>query len=156
MLIQIPVGTLGDTLGWFPYVARFAEAGCRLTCAMAALITAVQGRLSADHFASHEEGVEKRLQDTFYATYCLGLFFDDEGRRPPAVRFPHVGLHRTAGYILGVDPTEVPPRIVLADDSADRRTLCLHRGAELDAEQILEQPAGWREIVAFLKAPVIG
>ena len=31
--------------------------------------------------------------------------------------FRHVGLHRTAGYILGVDPTEAPPRIALADDS---------------------------------------
>ena len=26
VLIQFPVGTLGDTLAWFPYVARFAEA----------------------------------------------------------------------------------------------------------------------------------
>ena len=41
----------------------------------------------------------------------------------------------------GVDPTEVPPRIALADDTpADRRALCLHRGAEHDAEQVLEQP----------------
>ena len=39
VLIQFPVGTLGDILAWFPYAARFAEAhGCRLTCAMSGLI----------------------------------------------------------------------------------------------------------------------
>ena len=25
VLIQFPVGTLGDILAWFPYAARFAE-----------------------------------------------------------------------------------------------------------------------------------
>ncbi len=35
VLIQFPIGTLGDILAWFPYAARFAEVhGCRLTCAM--------------------------------------------------------------------------------------------------------------------------
>ena len=36
VLIQFPVGTLGDTLGWFPYAVKFQERHkCRLTCAMA-------------------------------------------------------------------------------------------------------------------------
>ena len=36
ILIQFPVGTLGDTLGWFPYAVKFKERhGCRLTCGMA-------------------------------------------------------------------------------------------------------------------------
>ncbi len=36
VLIQFPVGTLGDTLGWFPYAVKFQEQhNCRLTCAMA-------------------------------------------------------------------------------------------------------------------------
>src|SRR6202030_4124091 len=35
VLVQLPVGTLGDTLGWFPYAVKFQEKhGCRLTCAM--------------------------------------------------------------------------------------------------------------------------
>ena len=30
VLIQFPVGTLGDTLGWFPYAVKFQEQhGCR-------------------------------------------------------------------------------------------------------------------------------
>jgi hypothetical protein len=33
VLIQLPVGTIGDTLGWFAYVARFAAVhGARVAC----------------------------------------------------------------------------------------------------------------------------
>src|SRR5260370_7445184 len=35
VLIQFPVGTLGDTMGWFPYAVKFQKLhGCKLTCAM--------------------------------------------------------------------------------------------------------------------------
>ena len=35
VLVQFPVGTLGDTMGWFPYAVKFqAPHRCRLTCAM--------------------------------------------------------------------------------------------------------------------------
>ena len=89
-------------------------------------------------FLSHEEIKPER----YYATYSMGLFFDDKDCVHQPCDFRHVGLHRTAGYILGVDPTEVPPRIALADDSRPiAGALCLHRGAEHDPGQILEQPA---------------
>ena len=33
VLVQFPVGTLGDILAWLPYATRFADQhGCRLTC----------------------------------------------------------------------------------------------------------------------------
>src|SRR5215467_7164220 len=35
VLIQFPVGTLGDPMGWFPYAVKFQERhGCKLTCAL--------------------------------------------------------------------------------------------------------------------------
>src|SRR5262249_31942658 len=35
VLVQFPIGTVGDTMGWFPYAARFAEQhGARVTCVM--------------------------------------------------------------------------------------------------------------------------
>jgi autotransporter strand-loop-strand O-heptosyltransferase len=51
------------------------------------------------------------------ATYSTGLFFDDKDFMFQPCDFRHVGLHRTAGYILGVDPTEMPPRIAIPDSS---------------------------------------
>src|SRR5262249_12268782 len=63
-------------------------------------------------FLTHDEVKPER----YYATYSMGLFFDDKDNVFQPCDFRHVGLHRPAGYILGVDPTEKPPRISLADD----------------------------------------
>ena len=52
----------------------------------------------------------------YYATYNIGLFFDDEAHTHQPVDFRHVGLHRTAGHILGVDPEEM--RKVAGPDTA--------------------------------------
>lgn len=46
--------------------------------------------------------------DRVYDSYSVGLFFDDVACEWQPTDFRHVGLHRAAGYILGVDPTEAP------------------------------------------------
>jgi autotransporter strand-loop-strand O-heptosyltransferase len=131
VLIQFPVGTLGDTMGWFPYAVKFNDKhGCKLTCGMAEkLIPLFRDAYPDINFVPHEEIKAEK----FYATYSMGLFFDDKDCIRQPCDFRYVGLHRTAGYILGVDPTEVPPRIKVADES-------LHRGAKHDTGEVLEQP----------------
>ena len=66
--------------------------------------------------------------------------------------FRRVGLHRAAGYILGVDPTEEPPRIVLADDSRPiaEPYVCIAVQSTLQSKY-WNNPTGWAEIVCFLK-----
>ena len=61
-----------------------------------------------------------------------------------------VGLHRTAGYILGVDPTEAPPRIALADDSRPiaEPYVCIAVQSTTQCKY-WNNPTGWREIVAL-------
>ncbi len=118
ILIQFPIGTLGDILAWFPYASRFAEVhGCRLTCAMSELlIPLLRDAYPQIRFVTHEQLIEQKLPETVYATYCLGLFFDDKDCVHQPTDFRHVGLHRTAGYILGVDPDEEAPRLSPTDD----------------------------------------
>ena len=113
--VLFPIGTLGDTLGWFPYAVKFQkEHGCRLTCAMAEhLIPLFADAYPEIAFVTHEAFKAER----YYATYRMGLFFDDKDCTYQPCDFRLVGLHRTAGYILGVDPTEEPPRIALEDES---------------------------------------
>jgi autotransporter strand-loop-strand O-heptosyltransferase len=115
VLIQLPVGTLGDPMGWFPYAVKFKELhGCNLTCLISEkLIPLFKPAYPDITFATHEE----HQPDRYYATYSLGLFFDDKDFMFQPSDFRHVGLHRTAAYILGVDPTEVAPRIALEDDT---------------------------------------
>lgn len=155
VLIQFPIGTLGDILAWFPYAARFGEVhGCRLTCAMSELIIALlRDTYPAIRFVTHEELAAQKLAETFYATYSMGLFFDDVDHLFQPTDFRHVGLHRTAGYILGVDPEEEPPRLGLPDESrpiADPY-ICIAAQASTQSKT-WNNPEGWRHVIAFLKS----
>ena len=154
VLIHFPVGTLGDTMGWFSYANRFAATyGANVTCAMSGLIIPLlQGAYPHLRLVTHEQVVEQKLSDTAYATYCLGLFFDDTAFEWQPTDFRHVGLHRTAGYILGVDPTEEVPRIDLPDESRpiDEPYVCIAVQASTQCKH-WTNPHGWREVIAFLK-----
>ncbi len=155
VLALFPVGTLGDILAWFPYAARFAEAhGCRLICAMSPLISALlRDTHPAIRFASHEEVVAEKLAETAYATYSLGLFFDDRANVWQPTDFRHVGLHRTAAYILGVDPAEEPPRLHLPDGSRPipARYVCIAVQSSSGCKY-WTNPEGWRDVVAHARA----
>jgi len=151
VLIQFPVGTLGDLMGWFPYAVKFQRKhGCRLTCAMSALIAPLfRSAYPEIEFVTHEEVEPGR----YYATYNIGLFFDDDAHVHQPCDFRHVGLHRTAGHILGVDPTETRPEITLDDDSRpiEERYVCIAVQSSTQCKY-WNHPTGWREIVTFLKA----
>jgi autotransporter strand-loop-strand O-heptosyltransferase len=151
VLVQFPVGTLGDILGWFPYAVKFKERhGCQLTCAMSGLLIPLFRDAYPDiRLVTHEEV----RPEEFYATYSIGLFFDDEDRVSQPCDFRLVGLHRTAGYILGVDPTETPPHLALPDDSRPiaEPYVCIAVQSSTQCKY-WNNPHGWREVVAFLKA----
>ncbi len=150
VLIQFPVGTLGDPMGWFPYAVKFKEKhGCKLTCAMGApLITLFKDAYRDIEFITHEEVKAER----YYATYSIGLFFDDKDCVYQPTDFRHVGLHRTAGYILGVDPTEEAPRIVIKNDTRPiaEPYVCIAVQSTTQSKY-WNNPHGWREIISFLK-----
>jgi autotransporter strand-loop-strand O-heptosyltransferase len=151
VLIQFPVGTLGDTIGWFPYAVKFKyRHGCRLTCAMSKkLIPLFRDAYPDIAFVAQEEVNPER----YYATYGVGLFFDDKANILQPVDFRHVGLHRTAGFILGVDPAEVRPQLAIPD--ADVRPIeepyvCIGVQATTQAKK-WNNPEGWLALVRFLK-----
>jgi len=150
VLVQFPVGTLGDPMGWFSYAVKFQRRhDCRLTCALSDKLIPLFGDVYRDiRFVTHDEIKPER----YYSTYSLGLFFDDKDGTHQPCDFRHVGLHRTAGYILGVDPTEEPPRISLTDDSRPIREPYVCVAVQSTTQcKYWNNPNGWREIVAFLK-----
>ena len=155
VLIQFPVGTLGDILAWFPYAERFRKArGCKLTCAIADRFMDLFGKAYPEiRFVTHEQMVEEKLADSFYATYSIGLFFDDKECNWQPTDFRLVGLHRTSGYILGVDPTDTPARIYLPDISRPipEPYVCIAVQSSSGCK-MWHNPTGWHEIVAHLKS----
>jgi len=151
VLIQFPVGTLGDIVGWFPYAVKFQrQHHCRLTCAMAGkLIPLFEEAYPEIEFIEPDAVRPER----YYATYNIGLFFDDTGGDWQPCDFRQTGLHRTAGYILGVDPTETPPLLGIDDERRpiDDPYVCIATQSTTQCKY-WNNPEGWREIVAFLKA----
>ena len=150
VLIQFPVGTLGDPVGWFPYAVKFQEKhGCRLTCAMSEqLIPLFRDSYPHINFVTHE-GI--RPED-YYASYSIGLFFDDAEHIWQPTDFRHVGLHRTAGYILGVDPEEAAPRIAIPDQSRPMAEPYVVIATQASTQcKYWNNPAGWRDVVKFLQ-----
>lgn len=154
VLIQFPIGTLGDTLAWFPYAAKFQEKhGCKLTCALSELISPLLAeRYPHIRFISHEAVVEQKLEETFYATYSLGLFFEDAENVWQPTDFRLVGLHRTAAYILGVEPVEVAPLIKADAGRPIEEPYAVVAVQSSSGCKLWNNPTGWREVVAHLKA----
>jgi autotransporter strand-loop-strand O-heptosyltransferase len=150
VIVQFPVGTLGDILGWFPYAVKFQRAtGCRLSVAMADwLIPLFRDAYPEITFLTHEEVQPER----YYATYNIGLYFDDDANIHQPCDFRLVGLHRTAGYILGVDPAEEPAKVVIPDDTRPiaEPYVCIAAQSTTQAKY-WNNPSGWYEIVRFLK-----
>lgn len=154
VLIRFPVETLGDTIGWFPYAVKFRERrGCRLTCVMNEMAIPLFRDAYPDiTFATQGQSDN----ECYYATYTVVLFFhqgliyDYKDRVPCDFRF--VGLHCAAAYILGVDPTEIPPHISISDNSRPivEPYVCIAVQSTMLAKY-WTNPTGWIRVVDFLK-----
>jgi autotransporter strand-loop-strand O-heptosyltransferase len=150
VLIQFPVGTLGDLMGWFPYAAKFEKQhGCKLTVSMGApIIDLFKKAYPSIQFCTPEELDVER----YYATYRIGLFFDDWETRHQPCDFRLVGLHRTAGYILGVDPTEERPLLDLPDDTRPiPESYVVIATQSTTQSKYWNNVDGWRDVIKFLK-----
>lgn len=155
VLIRFPVDTLGDVIGWFPFVVKFKDKHrCRLTVAMERRLADLLRDAYPDiEFIALDEVVPER----YYATYTIAVFFkngtihDHKPYLPSDVRF--VGLHKAAAYVLGVDPAEERPRIRLPDDSRPIKEpyVCIGVQSTLQAKY-WNNPSGWSDIVRFLKS----
>lgn len=151
VLVEFPVGTLGDIIGWFPYAVKFQrQHKCKLTCSMGPLLIPLFRDCYPDiEFVTPEEVEPER----YYASYRVGLFFGDEANVHQPTDFQIVGLHRTAGYILGVDPAEEPPKIGSPDTESRpiaEKYVCVAVQSSTQCKY-WNHPPGWRELVAFLK-----
>ncbi|MGJ5216126.1 autotransporter strand-loop-strand O-heptosyltransferase [Bradyrhizobium oligotrophicum] len=151
VLIQFPVGTIGDVIGWLGYAVKFKELHqCRLICAMGeTLIPLFRASYPDVTFVTHE----MVRAEQYYATYSVALFFDDADQVYQPCDFRQVGLHRTAAYILGVDPAERPPRVALSDEGRPiaEPYVCIAVQATTQCKH-WNNPDGWRSIVGFLRA----
>ncbi|MGJ4888789.1 autotransporter strand-loop-strand O-heptosyltransferase [Bradyrhizobium sp. HKCCYLRH3099] len=150
VLIQFPVGTIGDVIGWMSYAVKFKEQhSCRLSCALGEALIPLFAAAYPDITFIAPDAIQA---ERYYATYSVALFFDDAQSVYQPCDFRQVGLHRTAAYILGVDPAERPPRVALDDDSRpiEAPYVCIAVQATTGCKH-WNNPGGWDRIVSFLK-----
>jgi autotransporter strand-loop-strand O-heptosyltransferase len=150
VLIQFPAGTLGDTLGWFPYAAKFqAVHRCRLTVAVRARFIPLF-RDAYPHIA-FITAAEVQPAD-YYATYKVMLYYNDDEHRHQPSDYQLIGLHQAAAYLLGVDLEEQRPRLVIPNDSRPvaEPYVCIAVQSTAQAKY-WNNPHGWREVIRFLK-----
>ena len=154
ILIQLPVGTLGDVLAWFPYVAKFSEKyPCQIYCVLSEnFIPLFEKSYQKIKFITKLRAEKEKLSETAYSIYNLGLFFQDENcdRQPTDFRF--VGLHKTAAYILGVDPDEQRPKLVFDETKRPIKEPYVCIAVQSSAQcKYWNNPHGWSSVISFLK-----
>ncbi|MGE4563714.1 MAG: autotransporter strand-loop-strand O-heptosyltransferase [Victivallaceae bacterium] len=148
VMIQLPVGTIGDSIGWFSYVERFQRKhGCKVICVMTPWIAAlVKDQYPGITFIAPEDTVKYKP----YACYYMGLFFKGNVDNQP-IDFRYIGLHRTAGYILGVDPADEPPRFNLSAPRQIKEPYVCIAAQSSSQAKYWNNPYGWFTVVKFLK-----
>ena len=148
VMIQLPVGTLGDSIGWFSYVERFQKKHqCKVLCVMTPWIADIVRNQYPDITFITAADTSRYKP---YACYYMGLFFKGDVDHQP-IDFRYIGLHRTAGYILGVDPSDEPPRVDLtAPRQIKEKYVCIAAQSSSQAKY-WNNPTGWMTVVSFLK-----
>ncbi len=158
VLVQLPVGTLGDTIAWLPAAIRLAQqTGAKVSCSVADVILPLVKEANPDiTLVGHDEAqANKTFTSAFYASYNIGLFFTDTELTHQPTDFRHVGLHRTAAYILGVDPwNDNPPGITIQDvDTPPIEGPYVVIATQASTQcKYWNNPAGWQEVIGFLKS----
>lgn len=152
VVVQFPVSTIGDSIGWFSYVERFQHKfGCRVKLVVSDFVKELfQKQYPQFEFIRKEDTAKANS----YATFYVGLFFKGNTDMQP-VDFRMVGLHRTAGYILGLRTKEeledIPPRL---DLSAPRTIKGKYAVISCKASaqcKFWNNPYGWDVVIRFLR-----
>ncbi len=143
--VQLPVGAIGDTLGWFPYAVKFQRVhGCKLTVVMAEFLIPLFAKAYPEINFIVQEAVKpgaitRPTISACFSTTKIAVF------QPADFRL--VGLHRTAGYILGIDPKEGRPRSSSRTSRGrSPNPMSASRCKAPPRPKYWNSPTGWREI----------
>lgn len=153
VIVQFPVSTIGDSIGWFSYLERFQKKhGCKLSLVVSDFLRdLVKKQYPQFEFIKADDVPAAKS----YACYYIGLFFSGDPNYQP-VDFRQCGLHRTAAHILGMhshkDLEDIPPRLDLsAKRSIKDKYVVIATKASTQCKY-WNNPNGWHEVIKFLLA----
>lgn len=150
VLIKCPVGTIGDIVAWMTYIDRFQRKHrCKLEVTMQAKMAELFEEQYPNILFTHLPGEAQTKSP--YASYRMGLFFDGDTNYQP-VDFRTIGLHTTAGYILGVDTTPQAPRVKLGSKRTIQSPYVCIACKGSSQNKYWNNQHGWEDVISYLKA----
>ena len=144
--------SLGDTIAWIPYVEEFRKKhGCKV------LVSTFYNYLFSTVYPELEfleRGVDAK---NIIASYRIGWFYENEKEEsnllcnPKDVR--NQPMQKTASDILGLDYTQIRPRIALPNTprTISEKYVCIGIHSTTQAKY-WNRENGWQEVVDYLKS----
>jgi autotransporter strand-loop-strand O-heptosyltransferase len=138
---------LGDTLAWVPMVDEFRK---KNKCEM--ILSTFHNYLFEDQYKEIEFVNPGTTVNNLYGMFALGLFYNEDGsinffKNPN--NFREQPLQKMASDILGLEPTEVKPKLPIKDIQKDDKliTIAIHGTAQ---PKYWNNPHGWQDVVDWL------
>jgi autotransporter strand-loop-strand O-heptosyltransferase len=146
--VSLESKSLGDTIAWFPYVEEFRKKhDCQMVC------STFWNKVFEETYPDIEFVEPGITVHNLAAMYNIGLFYDGDGKLD---KFRHRNnplarpLQAIAADILGLEYTEIKPRIVsppTPDPDNKQVTIAIHSTAQA---KYWNNPTGWQEVVDWL------
>lgn len=149
VLVTLPDGALGDTIGWFGYVDRFQKKyNVKTVCAVPEwFIPLVKDYYPNIELITCKDGESRKA----FARIQIGLFFGGDTVRQQ-IDFRLTGNHTTAGHLLQVDPSDVKCKFNLsAPRKIKEKYVCIASQGS-SKTKCWNNPFGWYEVIKYLKS----
>ena len=149
VLITFESSSLGDTLAWIPYVEEFRRIhNCEV------IVSTFMNEMFATQYQNLKFIEPGEVADNLYALYRIGWFYDNNGIDFSKHRndFRKMPLQQTITDILGIEYTELKPRIKPLDSfKSNRPYICIATHSTSQAKYWNNQ-TGWQETVDYIKS----
>lgn len=147
IFVALDSKALGDTLAWVPMVDEFRKKhNCEL------ILSTFHNYLFEDQYKEIEFTNPGTTVHNLYGMFALGLFYNEDGsinffKNPN--NFREQPLQKMASDILGLEPTEVKPKLPTKNIQKDDKliTIAIHGTAQ---PKYWNNPQGWQDVVDWL------
>lgn len=149
VFISFESSALGDTLAWIPYVEEFRKKhNCHVVC------STFWNSLFEESYPEIEFITPGLSVPNVFGIYRIGWFYDDNGNfreNEHKNNFRLQPLQKTASDILGLEFTEIRPKIKLKTAVSKEKIISIgiHGTAQT---KYWNNPNGWQEIVDYFKS----
>jgi autotransporter strand-loop-strand O-heptosyltransferase len=138
--------SLGDTMAWVPYVEEFRK---KHNCTL--IVSTFMNYLFEDQYPNIEFVDPGNVVMNIHAQYRLGWFYNEDGTVDYNMTpndYKKQPLQKTATDILGLEYTEIRPKLKLPNVSKKKKVgIGFHSTAQ---SKYWNNPDGWQKVVDYL------